>query len=66
MGKVEVRAGLATRFVDIPDVHYGEDTHWVCGDLGVSEMITLILTLVVTFLMLVFDAGAWLVDKVKS
>ena len=36
-GKKEVRAGLATRFEGIPDVHYGEDTHWTCGDLGVSE-----------------------------
>jgi ketosteroid isomerase-like protein len=36
-GKQEVRAGLATRFEGIPDVHYGEDTHWVCGEFGVSE-----------------------------
>ncbi|HEX7070862.1 MAG TPA: nuclear transport factor 2 family protein [Rhodothermales bacterium] len=36
-GKEEVRAGLATRFAGIPDVHYGEDTHWACGDFGVSE-----------------------------
>ena len=36
-GKQEVRAGLATRFEGIPDVHYGDDTHWVCGNLGVSE-----------------------------
>lgn len=36
-GKVQVRAGLATRFDGIPDVHYGEDTHWACGDFGVSE-----------------------------
>ncbi len=36
-GKAEVRAGLAKRFEGIPDVHYGEDKHWVCGDLGVSE-----------------------------
>ncbi len=36
-GKAEVRAGLAKRFKGIPDVHYGSDKHWVCGDLGVSE-----------------------------
>jgi steroid delta-isomerase-like uncharacterized protein len=36
-GKDEVRAGLAKRFEGIPDVHYGEDQHWVCGDFGVSE-----------------------------
>jgi ketosteroid isomerase-like protein len=37
IGKNEVRAGLAKRFEGIPDVHYGDDQHWVCGDLGVSE-----------------------------
>lgn len=39
VGKDEVRAGLAQRFQGIPDVHYGEDTHWVAADgkLGVSE-----------------------------
>jgi ketosteroid isomerase-like protein len=31
-----VRAGLAGRFSGIPDVHYGEDDHWVSGDRGVS------------------------------
>lgn len=36
-GKQEVRAGLARRFEGLPDVHYGEDRHWACGDLGVSE-----------------------------
>lgn len=37
-GKAEVRAGLAKRFEGIPDVHYGDDKHWVCGDeFGVSE-----------------------------
>ena len=36
-GKSEVRRGLATRFEGLPDVHYGDDRHWVCGDLGVSE-----------------------------
>lgn len=37
VGKHAVRAGLAKRFEGIPDVHYGEDQHWVCGDFGVSE-----------------------------
>ncbi len=36
-GKAEVRAGLAGRFAGIPDVHYGDDAHWACGRLGVSE-----------------------------
>lgn len=36
-GKEEVRAGLAKRFAGIPDVHYGEDRHWACGEIGVSE-----------------------------
>lgn len=37
VGKKEVQAGLAKRFEGIPDVHYGQDRHWVCGDFGVSE-----------------------------
>ena len=37
VGKKEVRAGLAKRFEGIPDVHYGDDRHWVFGDFGVSE-----------------------------
>jgi len=36
-GKAQVRSGLAARFEGIPDVHYGDDTHWVCGEFGVSE-----------------------------
>ena len=36
-GTAAVRAGLAARFAGIPDVHYGEDRHWVCGDRGCSE-----------------------------
>lgn len=36
-GKEAVRTGLAKRFEGIPDVHYGDDRHWVCGELGVSE-----------------------------
>jgi ketosteroid isomerase-like protein len=37
VGKDQVRRGLATRFSGIPDVHYGNDRHWVSGDRGVSE-----------------------------
>ncbi len=38
VGKQEVRAGLAKRFEGLPDVHYGDDQHWLCGDnFGVSE-----------------------------
>ena len=37
VGKDEVRTGLAARFSGIPDVHYGDDRHWVSGDRGVSE-----------------------------
>ena len=36
-GKSEVRNGLAARFTGIPDVHYGDDEHFACGDRGVSE-----------------------------
>lgn len=37
VGTAAVREGLASRFAMIPDVHYGDDRHWVCGNLGVSE-----------------------------
>ena len=36
VGKNAVREGLATRFAGIPDVHYGDDNHWVAGNLGIS------------------------------
>ena len=36
-GKDDVRSLLATRFEGIPDVHYGDDRHFVSGDRGVSE-----------------------------
>ncbi len=36
-GKAAVRAGLATRFEGLPDVHYGDDAHFVCGDTGISK-----------------------------
>jgi ketosteroid isomerase-like protein len=39
VGKAQVREGLASRFKGIPDVHYGNDRHWmsVDGTRGVSE-----------------------------
>ena len=37
MGKAAVREGFASRFKGLPDVHYGDDRHWVSGDRGVSE-----------------------------
>jgi ketosteroid isomerase-like protein len=36
-GKAAVREGLAARFVGIPDVHYGDDDHFVAGDRAASE-----------------------------
>ena len=36
-GKREVRDYFARMFEDIPDVHFGEDSHWVAGDRGCSE-----------------------------
>lgn len=35
-GRRAVREGLAARFEGIPDVHYGDDEHFVCGDRGAS------------------------------
>lgn len=39
IGKAQVREGLAKRFTGIPDVHYGDDIHWLSADgtKGVSE-----------------------------
>ena len=37
LGKAEVRKGLATRFEGLPDVHYGDDEHWVPGNHAVSR-----------------------------
>jgi steroid delta-isomerase-like uncharacterized protein len=37
VGRDQVREGVAARFAGIPDVHYGEDDHWVSGSRGVSE-----------------------------
>jgi len=37
IGKEQVREAFAGRFKGIPDVHYGEDRHWVSANMGVSE-----------------------------
>jgi ketosteroid isomerase-like protein len=37
VGTDQVRDGVAARFAGLPDVHYGEATHFVSGDRGVSE-----------------------------
>ena len=37
VGKEEVRRGLAARFEGIPNVHYGDDSHFAHGTRGVSE-----------------------------
>jgi len=36
-GRNEVRRLLASRFEGLPDVHYGDDRHFVTQDRGVSE-----------------------------
>ena len=37
VGKASVREGLASRFKGMPDVHYGDATHHVAGDTGISK-----------------------------
>lgn len=37
VGTAAVREGLAQRFAGLPDVHYGDDEHWVCDGHGVSR-----------------------------
>jgi ketosteroid isomerase-like protein len=37
VGKSAVREGLAGRFKGMPDVHYGEATHFVAGNTGISK-----------------------------
>jgi ketosteroid isomerase-like protein len=37
VGRTQVREGLAARFSGIPDVHYGDDSHFVAGERGASE-----------------------------
>lgn len=36
-GKTPVHDYFAKMFVDMADVHFGEDSHWVCGERGCSE-----------------------------
>ena len=36
-GKQAVREGLSSRFKGLPDVHYADDRHYVCGDTGISK-----------------------------
>src|SRR5262245_42481902 len=36
-GQAAVREGLGMRFTTIPYVHYGDGSHFVAGDRGVSE-----------------------------
>ena len=37
VGKEAVRQGLASRLSGIPDVHYGEHTHFLCDDVGITK-----------------------------
>jgi ketosteroid isomerase-like protein len=37
VGKEQVREGIQSRLDGLPDAHYGDDSHWVCGDRAVSE-----------------------------
>ena len=37
VGKDQVREGVQSRFDGIPDIHYGDDRHFVCGDRAASE-----------------------------
>jgi ketosteroid isomerase-like protein len=36
-GREQVRVGCASRFAGLPDARYGEDRHWVSGNMGFSE-----------------------------
>jgi ketosteroid isomerase-like protein len=37
VGFAAVKEALRSRFTGIPDVHYGEDEHFVSGNIGVSQ-----------------------------
>jgi len=37
VGRAAVREGLKARFDGLPDVHYGADSHYVDGDMGISQ-----------------------------
>ncbi len=36
-GFANVKAALNTRFEGMPDVHYGEDSHYIDGNIGISK-----------------------------
>lgn len=36
-GKPAIREGLRGRFEGLPDVHYGQDSHYLDGDMGISQ-----------------------------
>ena len=37
VGTAAAREALRSRFTGIPDVHYDDDTHFISGDIGVSQ-----------------------------
>jgi steroid delta-isomerase-like uncharacterized protein len=37
VGKEQVREGIRSRLDGIPDIHYGDERHFACGDRGASE-----------------------------
>jgi len=37
IGKEQVKEGCNGRFKGLPDAHYGDDRHWVVGNMGFSE-----------------------------
>jgi ketosteroid isomerase-like protein len=37
VGLAAIREGLRARFTGLPDVHYGNDSHYVDGDMGISQ-----------------------------
>jgi hypothetical protein len=37
VGREAVRQALASRLTGIPDVHYGDHTHLLCGDVGITK-----------------------------
>ena len=37
IGKEQVKEGCNSRFKGLPDAHYGEDRHFIVGNMGFSE-----------------------------
>ena len=37
LGTAAIREGLRARFTGLPDVHYGNDRHYIDGDMGISQ-----------------------------